>query len=356
MSTTPSHRGPARHDGASAARPVAAALRARLVAPSAGLLALLAPREAPAAAAPATRLHLQSWDRLRVIAALDTVALHLAGEHAIFGFGLPLFLMLSIALGVSKPEPRPTKRFLSRRLERILAPWAFWSAVIVGLRCLYAVREGDPAFSWAEPAMLLYGPRIHLWFLPFILLAGLAAHYLHRGVRSSRLAALAALCAAGALLLVPPRLTLEWPLQQWAFSLPAIPLGFALGRALAFERSLPRLRLLLAAGFVTFLGLGLMAWTLDERAGIYAFRFAGGLGLLVGATFLPNRPDRWTAKLTPLMLGVYILHPVVYLWLVKPAMCAVELNHVQWLRVVLAFPATMLAVWLMRRTPLRRVL
>ncbi|HJL20429.1 MAG TPA: acyltransferase [Sandaracinaceae bacterium LLY-WYZ-13_1] len=319
--------------------------------------AVVLPGRAAVHAAAPSRLHLTSWDRLRVIAALDTVALHLGGQHAIFGFGLPLFLILSIALGVSKTEARPTGRFLSRRVERILVPWAFWSVVIVGLRCLYEVREGDPAFGWAEPTMLLYGPRIHLWFLPFILGAGLAAHLFHRVVRRSRLAVLAAVLASGALLLVPPLLSLPWPFQQWVFSLPAIPLGFALGRALAFERSLARLRLLLGAGLVTFLGLGLIAWAMDPRAGLYAFRFAGGLGLLVVATFLPNRADRWTAHFTPLMLGVYILHPVVYLWLVKPLMCAVELNHVLWLRVVLAFPATMLSVWALRKVPFfRRVL
>lgn len=312
----------------------------------------------PSVAAPAAsgRLHLESWDRLRVIAALDTVALHLAGEHAFFGFGLPLFLMLSIALGVSKVEPRSTKRFLSRRLERILAPWAFWSLVIVGTRSLYGLLHPGDAFAWMEPAMLLYGPRIHLWFLPFILGAGLVAHLVHKVVGASRGAVLAAMLLAGLALLVPPRFDTTWPMQQWLFSLPAIPLGFALGRALAFERSLPRLRLLLATGLVIFVGLSLIAWGLDERAGVYGFRFAGGLGLLVAATFLPNRPDRFTKKLTPLMLGVYVLHPVVYLWLVKPAMNVVAINDVQWLRVALAFPLTMLVVWLLRKTPLSRFL
>ena len=316
------------------------------------------PREASAVAPAGAsgRLHLESWDRLRVIAALDTVALHLAGEHAMFGFGLPLFLMLSIALGVSKVEPRSTQRFLSRRIDRILLPWVFWSVVIVGTRALYGwIHQGD-AFGWAEPAMLLYGPRIHLWFLPFILGAGLVAHLVHRAVGASKAAMFVAMLLAGVALLVPPRFETEWPFQQWLFSLPAIPLGFALGRALAFERSLPRLRLLLGTGFVVFVGLALIAWGLDERAGIYGFRFAGGLGLLIAATFLPNRPDRLTNKLTPLMLGVYVLHPVVYLWLVKPAMNAASINQVGWLRVVLAFPLTMLVVWGLRKTPLKRFL
>lgn len=303
-----------------------------------------------------TRIYLANWDRLRVLAALDTVALHLTGGHALFGFGLPLFLILSVALGVSKLDPPLAGRFVTRRLSRILWPWAFWSCVIVGLRGLYSLREGESFFSWVEPAMLLYGPRIHLWFLPFIFVAGLAAHGIHRGVGRSRVAVGVALAAGGGLLLAPPQLPAEWPFSQWAFSLPAIPLGFALGRVVAFERSLAHLRRWLAVGLSIFVGLGLIAWGLDERAGPYAFRYAGGLGLLVAATFSPNRTDRLTEVLTPLMLGVYILHPVVYLWVVKPSMCFIELNHVRWLRVLLAFPTTMFVVWLLRSTPLRRVL
>lgn len=318
-------------------------------------LALVA---APWDAAPAAagRLHLESWDRLRVIAALDTVALHLAGEHALFGWGLPLFLILSIALGVSKVEPRSTKRFVTRRLDRILAPWAFWCAVIAGTRALYELAFHGDALGWMEPSMLLYGPRIHLWFLPFIMAAGLFAHVVHRAVGAWRGALVTSVLLAGVALLVPARFSLEWPFAQWLFSLPAIPLGFALGRAMAFGTTLTFLRMLLATVLVIFVGLGLVAHALDPRAGIHAFRFAGGLGLLVAASFLPNRPDRVTPKLVPLMLGVYVLHPVVYLWLVKPLMIVVAINQVEWLRVVLAFPATMGVVWVLRKTPLVRFL
>jgi len=301
-------------------------------------------------------VHVHSWDRLRIIAALDTVALHLAGEHAFFGWGLPLFLILSVALGVSKLDARGTGSFLSRRTERIVLPWAFWSVVVFGTRVLHAVLHGEPALGWLEWPMALYGPRIHLWFLPFIVALGLAAHLLHRMVGRSKVAPVVAVVLAAALFFVPFRFEVGWPFQQWLFSLAALPLGFALGRAMALEPRIEQLRRLLGIGFVLFVGLALIGYALDARTGIYAFRFAGGLGLLVAATFLPNRSDELTAKLAPLMLGVYVLHPVIYLWVVKPAMCLVVCNHVTWLRVVLAFPVTMGIVWALRRTKLRRVL
>ncbi|MEQ9081522.1 MAG: acyltransferase family protein [Sandaracinaceae bacterium] len=319
--------------------------------------ALAATLRASASPSTSSRLHLESWDRLRVVAALDTVFMHFTGDHAFFGWGLPLFLLLSVALGVSKPQAPSTARFLERRIPRILLPWAFWAVVFVGLRALSCWMSGLPPFGWLEPSMLFYGPRIHLWFLPFILVAGLAAHAAHRAVGTSKVAPVVALGLAGlAVLLAPAFGVSEWPYAQWIFSLPAIPLGFVLGRALAFERSLPRLRLLLATLLLAFVGLGVIAWGVDEGSGVYAFRHAGGFGLLALATWLPNRADPYTRRLTPLMLGVYILHPAVYGWIVKPAMCLVEVNDVRWLRVALAFPATMLLVWVLRKTWLKRFL
>ncbi|MEM1415197.1 MAG: acyltransferase family protein, partial [Myxococcota bacterium] len=142
---------------------------------------LFARERAPAASvADARRVHLEGWDRLRVLAAIDTVGLHVNGSHPLFGFGLPLFLILAVALGVSKRAPRPTRRFLGRRVDRILLPWFFWSLALLPLCALRETIYGRPAFAWLEPEMLLYGPSIHLWFLPFILVAGLAAHGLHR--------------------------------------------------------------------------------------------------------------------------------------------------------------------------------
>lgn len=300
------------------------------------------------------RLHLENWDRLRVIAALDIVALHLAGKHAFFGFGLPLFLMLSIALSVSKPEPATWRIFASRRVKHILVPWLFWSVVFCALQVLGAWLDGRALLAWAKWQMLFYGPDIHLWFLPFIVFANIVAHGLHRIARSSTGLALAA--AAGAGLCLVPAPPLDWPFEQWAFSFASIPLGFAIGRAIALEQNLTRLRLVLLGVVGLFCASASGTVVLDGRAWPMALRFAGGVGLLVAAVLLPNRADRFTRRLTPLMLGVYILHPIVYLWIVKPLMCLVACNDIRWLRVALTFPATMGIVYGLRATRLRAVL
>lgn len=309
---------------------------------------------------PPGRVRLEGWDRLRVLAALDTVGMHVAGEHVFFGFGLPLFLILAVALGVSKKAPRPTGRFLRRRVDRILLPWLFWSVVLAGERALYAATHGQATFAWARAEMLLYGPRIHLWFLPLILVAGLLAHLAHRATGSRRAqvgGAVFALLAAAALLALPAQLgAVGWPFEQWLFSVPAVALGFALGRRLAHAPELPSLRRHLLLAFAAFAGGALAVAALVPASAAYGFRYAGGFGLLVLAAWLPNVPDRLTRRFTPLMLGVYVLHPVVYLWLIKPALCFVELGDVDALRVGLTFPVTMALVAALRRTGLRSVL
>lgn len=206
--------------------------------------------------------------------------------------------------------------------------------------------------------MVFYGPRVHLWFLPFIVVAGLAAHLLHRrlGEGDAIKHATVAMGAAALLLPVTLRLDLGWPVDQWLFSLPAIPLGYGLGRLMASERSLPRLRIKLSAVYVVFVALGLVALVLEPAEAHYTARFLGGLGLLVGATWLPDQKDPITAKLVPLMLGVYVLHPAVHGIFIGPWLEALGLGDVSVLRAGVTFGATMGVVALLRLTPIRRFL
>lgn len=320
-------------------------------------IAMPAPGQIRDAVTADARIRLGTWDRLRIVAALDTVALHLTGGHAIFGFGLPLFLILAIALGVSKPEAPPTRRFLSRRSERILMPWLFWSGVLFVGQVWMASRRGQPLLAWLDPRMLLYGPRIHLWFLPFIVVAGLVAHRVHRRFPNAGApAVLGAVVVAGLCLWIPPQRSFGWPFDQWLFALPAVPLGYALGRGLALAGGLDRFRRAATVGWALFCVVGLAVVAIEPGSRGFLLRTAGGLGLLVVGAWLPARSDGLTRRLAPLMLGVYILHPVVYQWGLKPLFLEAGVHSVRWLRVVVTFPVTMLLVAALRQTPLRRFL
>ena len=302
------------------------------------------------------RLHLARWDQLRVIAAVDTVAIHLTGDHALYGFGLPLFLVLAIALGVSKPEAPQTPRFLRSRVERIVTPWLFWSGVLFGLRILDAWRYDRPLLAWVEPEMLLYGPQIHLWFLPFVVLAGLLAHLTQRALApiDERPFVPMIAFAIAALAIWPASLPVRgWPFEQWLFSLPTLALGYGVGRCVAFG-DLTRARLGTTAGFTLFVILGLAITLVRPEASALFVRYVGGLALLVGAMWLPNVIDRLTPHLVPLMLGVYVLHLEVHRSLTKPVMIDLGIYDERWLRVAISFPLTMAIVYALRRTWLRR--
>ncbi len=304
-------------------------------------------------------IHLQNWDRLRVFAALDIVGLHLTGNHALMGFGLPLFLMVSVALAVSKAEPPPSGVFFRRRAQRILVPWAFWAITFVLIRAYFAMTMGQAPFGWAKWQMLFYGPRIHLWFLPAIVAAAFGAHLLQRATQRLPImaSAIPALVIGVGLLTVAPHVELGYPFDQWCFTLPAVGIGYALGRGLSTERSdLGRLRVLLTAGYALFgvlVGLLVLA---DPNISPFVLRYVGGVGLLVAVLWLPNKTDRLTKHLTPLMLGVYILHPAVWGIFVRPVVNLLGVGSVHWLRVAITFPLTIFLVWLMRKSWLRRVL
>ncbi len=321
--------------------------------------AALGLRDDAATATGERALHLQNWDRLRIFAALDIVGLHLTGEHALLGFGLPLFLMVSIALAVSKADAPASDTFVRRRAERILVPWAFWAITFVLIRSYFAFTMGLEPFGWAKWEMLLYGPRIHLWFLPAIVAAAFGAHLIHKATRKlpALASAIPALVAGVALLTVAPHVELGYPFDQWCFTLPAVGIGYALGRALSVERGdLGRLRVLLTAGYALFgvlVGLLVLA---DPNISPFVLRYVGGVGLLVAVLWLPNKSDRFTKHLTPLMLGVYILHPAVWGIFVRPFVNVLGVGSVDWLRVAITFPLTIFLVWLMRRTWMKRVL
>lgn len=312
-----------------------------------------------------TRVRVAAWDWLRVLAAFDTAAHHVAGHHGLWGVGLPLFLLLSVTLSVSRAAPPDSRTFLGKRVERILVPWVFWSLVLSSERAVEAARAGHAYFGWFRPEMLLYGPRIHLWFLPAIFVAGAAAHGAHRVFHKApfpggRLPMLALPVAAAVLLTLPVGRYLGWPFEQWLFLLPALPLGWLLGRALARGPAFfgkPTLAVL-GTQFAVALAIAALA---DPDSAPVLLRYGGALFCLWFAVFVPRLGTRYVAMVAPLMLGVYVLHPSVHRLLTDPLLSGLPSTIVSVLEgfqlpALLTFVMSMGLTALLRRTPLKRVL
>lgn len=256
-------------------------------------------------------------DLLRILASIDIVSGHLHGHHILGGIGLPVFALTSVAMTVRKPDIHDLRTLVNQKAQAILAPWVFWSGVyamwLLGLQYLHREPLSDP-FS---PNMLLYGTSIHLWFLPFILAANVAAMRLqHAARRYPHLPVVPLSVAAGVVLMfacalarlhLPPMT----PLSQWLFCIPAIPLGFAVGRQLSPDNLRTRRLLLIAAtsALVLLFALWLQRSSILEVGLLHRF----GLGtLLVCVAAIWTRRDNPTTRfLCRHTFGVYLVHPLL---------------------------------------------
>jgi len=304
------------------------------------------------------------WDLLRLVAALDIVGHHVGNGHVFWGLGLPVFLLFGTMLGLSKAQPRSFLDFAKARAKRIVVPWLFWSLIISGLLALeasFGLPDRPFYFQWLMP---LYGPEIHLWFLPFIAFAGCGSYALWRWLPESREMRMVTSFASGGCLVAAWEFSPEvvWPFQQWLFGLAAVPLGVALGRTQALvEDVVTRRREWLAhLGLMLVLPLAVEAYL---RGGLsldaIGARYCGALLLLVIASrwtdsaWWPRHPALQPAQY---MLGVYILHPSVYRWLVSPILGPLGLSGEVWLRVGLTFVFSLAIVGALRLTKLKSVL
>lgn len=115
--------------------------------------------------------------------------------------------------------------------------------------------------------MLLHGPIIALWFLPFTVLASLAAHAAQRALDGRRgEPALLALLFCAAVLVAPfaARVPAGWPFEQWLFSVPSVLLGFVIGRSCAQ----------LTLGSLALAAAVLALWPFDAAGARLLSRFA----------------------------------------------------------------------------------
>ena len=353
--------------------------------------------------APPPTLRYPVLDGLRVLAMMDIVAIHITkpGQYLFWGMGLPVFIIVAVALSVRKPE-LPTWADLPgaarKRAARILLPWLVWT-VFFGLnRLLWAGLDpektvGDLFYLWMLPS----GTSIHLWFLPFIFVAELAVigvlHPLRR-VPTWLVVAGAFALGLGAIVLTGHVYDLRsatygpmtmdskqyteraalfgWMVRKsWLFGTASICLGVAVGRVLSLSESSKPRRLLLGAAAGLF-GL-YFVWDrthvlIDGHAVWQWWRQCFALLLIAVAVQFTGPTPRWLMRIAILTMGIYILHGWVAsrlgmvlghlyelsIWQLIWPIGSVMHNRFGKLAVVWLVTAGLVA--LLRRTPARRVL
>ena len=253
-------------------------------------------------------------DHARLIAAAGIVVFHSGAPGAAIGYaGLPFFLMLLMLLAWPAAERQPFGAFAGARVARLLVPWAVWGAIYGALKLAEVAVTGRPLGAEFAPWMLLTGPALHLWFLPFAAAICLVLWPLARGAATldpqsrGMLAGLAAAVAVAALL-VQQGADLPRPFAQWAEAAPAVALGTAMALAAGSRGAAA-----LVAGAVAVLAVA--GWP----QGATQLALAGAalwlcLVLPLPETHLGSQAGRLAADLS---LTVYVAHPLVSSMLVR---------------------------------------
>ncbi|HEX8912239.1 MAG TPA: acyltransferase family protein [Humisphaera sp.] len=331
----------------------------------------------PAAAPAAGRVVM--FDAMRVAAALAVVVAHtpLVGtpwgnvwKHATgsLRFGVSFFIvagMILLARSIARRPDQTLAAYASARAARLLPPLAAWSAIYAGFYWAMAAWLGARNDVVPGPGLVLGGAAIHLWFLPFILAAGVAGFPLLRlaqrrpAARRWLLPALAA--AAGAAMCVPNKVEgfdrgTSWFLSQAAWSLPTVFAAVAV--AMVYPRRVTgrAAGAAAAAGAVAFVVACALAY---KGVSSPAIQLAKGVAVsLVALAPWSPAPVRWLARLGTLSFGVYLCHLLFVTLFRELGGRVVPAGHAAFYPAVtvLAFAASYSAAVLANRTRAGKVL
>lgn len=244
--------------------------------------------------------------------------------------GLIILLLILCVFVVNRSEPYEFGVLVKRKSERLLKPWLFWSVVYGSLRLGKVIYMDVPFSEVFSATMFLTGTRIHLWFLSFGFAAAILLGLLHRRIAKVpdvlivvTAASAGALCVLGCSIL-QSRVLLPTPLIQWTLGLPAIPLGLAIGRIYVLPSRKDRKNLyllvvlLLMAAYVAYTTLTRLQYNIwFDHGSKYTLRYCAAAAAVCLALQWQGRAD-WVSKtLGPLSYGIYLIHPLIIIFLYR---------------------------------------
>jgi peptidoglycan/LPS O-acetylase OafA/YrhL len=287
--------------------------------------------------------HRQSIDLVRFVAAFGVVAAHVfAAENGWIGhLALAAFLILTAFLSVQSMQRAGGVFDWGRRAPRILIPWLFWCAVYKVV--LVQVTDGPQKFAvLTDPFSLLVGPFIHLWFLPFVLLASLTVSPMGRMVRTQRHVQVGSVVLAAlgvGAFWISNHAGLPTPFPQWVSAVPSFGFGLLAGFALMYGGAQWPI-LAMAALCVTSFLLTQEVWTLQPL--LAALMFWGAWQVPLRARILPH--------LGQVAFGIYLTHPFFLLVCFKIFGAQMHL----WVALLLTFVMSWTATIALRAMPFLR--
>ena len=286
--------------------------------------------------------HRQSIDLARFLACFGIVAAHAYAleDDWVGHLSLGLFLVLTGFLAMQSYQRAGGTYNFRSRAQRVLLPWVFWSAFFR----VVDLKVSDSADKWQllqDPWTLFVGSAIHLWFLPFLILAMLLVKPVGKFVTTSE--RLAGVLAVLVMISVPMFWAMHYyalpaPLPQWLYSLPVYTLGLMVGVA----HPMGRQAWPMIAGAVMAVGAYLVtdaapwAWTMLAAV------------LLFEAFWRVQMQHKMLPKLGQVAFGIYLLHPFFMLVTYKFAGPDVD----RMLATLATFGMSWAAVVILRRNPI----
>jgi peptidoglycan/LPS O-acetylase OafA/YrhL len=286
----------------------------------------------------------QSIDVMRIVAAFGIVWAHMQAPGRTEGYvALGLFVILTAFLSVGSLERGGLKRFWLGRLVRFLLPWLAWSLVFC---LLQALRDGGLAglLVVEDWRTLLYGPAIHLWFLPWVVLTSplivLAVAWLTTAVRIW-VAAVAGIALGARAMWLHDMAAPADPFGQWLFA--TIPLIYGILTAVRRQRGARFAPMTFALGAT---GIAWLGW------GSFAAPFLLSAVVLFEAFWRTGITGFTVTPVAQLSFGVYLVHPfwmLVWYWAVPGG--TLPPGPQAALGAILVFVASAGSAWAIRQLP-----
>ena len=292
----------------------------------------------------------RSVDLVRFAAAFGIVWDHARAPFADIGYlALALFLVITSYLAVGSFERSDGRSFWLVRAQRIAVPWLVWCVVF---RVVYEVVSDEPFAVLSDPWTLLIGPSVHLWFLPFVMLALPLIPLLSRYVKTRR--ELFVACCG----LVVVALPLGWmhaevaplawfysegpfpqPLPQWFFALPL----FLYGALAGIARRVGASGMVLATAAVVSVSLWVLAPEFPSLQMILT-------ALVFEAIWRIDLKGTWPTMLAHSAFGIYLMHPAFMLLAFKLFGTGMDRSF----GALFTFFGAWAATWVLQRLPVAR--
>ena len=304
-------------------------------------------------------------ERLRFLSAFCVASFHTHGwfPRSIGVVGFIILLLSYCAFVVDKPKPYGLGKVARRKAKRLITPWLFWSVVYGGLGLAKVIYKNVSFSEVFSPTMLLTGTHMHLWFLPFAFIAALFLAWLHRKILDIRDSytvitsiSIGALCVFGCSI-IQSNLQPPTPLAQWILGLPAIPIGFAIGRIKILQKTEDRKKyfvfVILSAfaacvGCMVFDRLSHGIWL--NYSSKFAVRYFVSLVIFCAALHWKGRLDPVSASLASLSYGIYLIHPLA---LIPFYLFRIAIQH-PLLLLFLVLSVSSLITFVLKKTPLKQ--